>query len=445
MSDTPTRPMPDAPRRRPAVMPLPTALPQIAAAPTALPRAAARMALPLALVLALAACAGPQGPRTGRSGAEARGAAAGASAAPPSAGTRKGGYYLDDGPGENAPADLAAIPDAVPRAEPLKPATMQPYSVFGRRYTPMMRLEPYRERGMASWYGRRYHGQPTSSGEPYDMYAMTAAHPTLPIPSYVRVTRSGTGRSVVVRVNDRGPFLQDRVIDLSYTAAAKLGFVEAGSAEVEVELITQFDGAPPATTVARDGQAGAAALAAQPAAASSPSLAAMPASAGASAPSTGAVPVPAPASGPASAAGPASPQGETVAASASGEPARLNLETIYPVAAAAPRTEPSAAAAALPPAPPPASAPPPAREPVAATPIAGFWLQLGAFASLDGAQSALAKFARQLDWLGAAFDIRREGALYKVQAGRWPRREQALAVAERIRAATELRPFTTLR
>jgi len=322
---------------------------------------------------------------------------------------------------------------------------MQPYSVFGRRYTPMMRLEPYRERGMASWYGRRYHGQPTSSGEPYDMYAMTAAHPTLPIPSYVRVTRSGTGRSVVVRVNDRGPFLQDRVIDLSYTAAAKLGFVEAGSAEVEVELITQFDGAPPATTVARDGQAGAAALAAQPAAASSPSLAAMPASAGASAPSTGAVPVPAPASGPASAAGPASPQGETVAASASGEPVRLNLETIYPVAAAAPRTEPSAAAAALPPAPPPASAPPPAREPVAATPIAGFWLQLGAFASLDGAQSALAKFARQLDWLGAAFDIRREGALYKVQAGPWPRREQALAVAERIRAATELRPFTTLR
>lgn len=419
-----------------------------------MPCAAARMALPFVLALVLAACAGPQGPRTSRGGAEARGAGAGASAPAPSAGARKGGYYLDDGPGENAPADLAAIPDAVPRAEPLKPATMQPYSVFGRRYTPMTRLEPYRERGVASWYGRRYHGQPTSSGEPYNMYAMTAAHPTLPIPSYVRVTRPGTGRGVVVRVNDRGPFLQDRVIDLSYTAAAKLGFVEAGSAEVEVELITQFDDAPPAAPVARDGQVAAApTLAAQPAAAPSPSLAALPASAGVPPHPTGAVQASAPASGPAPATGPASPQGG--AAAASGEPVRLNLETIYPVAAAEPRTEPPAAAVALRSTSPPASAAAlpsasasaslPAREPAGAAPIAGFWLQLGAFASLDGAQSALAKFARQLDWLGAAFDIRREGALYKVQAGPWPRREQALAAAERIRAATELRPFATLR
>ena len=135
----------------------------------------------------------------------------------------------------------------------------------------MSQLEPFRERGMASWYGRRYHGQPTASGEPYDMYAMTAAHPTLPIPSYARVTNVANGRSVVVRVNDRGPFLQNRVIDLSYTAAAKLGYVEAGSAEVEVDLITQFDGAT--KTLASADAASRGAAAAPAAAPSVPALA----------------------------------------------------------------------------------------------------------------------------------------------------------------------------
>ncbi len=101
----------------------------------------------------------------------------------------------------------------------------------------MTRLEPYRARGRASWYGRRYHGRATASGEPYDMFAMTAAHPLLPIPSYVRVTRLRNGRSVVVRVNDRGPFHSERLIDLSYTAALKLGLVQSGSDEVDVELI----------------------------------------------------------------------------------------------------------------------------------------------------------------------------------------------------------------
>lgn len=148
-----------------------------------------------------------------------------------------GGYYLDDGPGANAPADIAAIPDAVPRIEPLHRGTQRPYTVMGRSYTPMTRLEPYRARGIATWYGRRYHGKPTSSGEPYDMYAMTAAHTVLPIPSYVRVTSLANGRSVVVRVNDRGPFIGDRLIDLSYTAAHKLGIIGAGSGMVEVESI----------------------------------------------------------------------------------------------------------------------------------------------------------------------------------------------------------------
>ncbi len=152
--------------------------------------------------------------------------------------TRRGGaYYKDDGPGDNPPPDLDRLPDAQPRAEPLHRFANRPYNVFGQDYVPATALAPFRERGLASWYGRRFHGQPTSSGEPYDMYAMTAAHPTLPIPSYARVTNAATGRSVVVRINDRGPFHKGRVMDLSYAAAYKLGYVNTGSTEVEVEQI----------------------------------------------------------------------------------------------------------------------------------------------------------------------------------------------------------------
>jgi len=156
---------------------------------------------------------------------------------PPSASVslQGGGYYKDDGPGDAPPANLAAIPDAVPRIEPLHRFANNPYNVQGREYVPMRALTPYQATGIASWYGRRYHGKKTSSGEPYDMYGMTAAHPTLPIPSYVRVTRAD--RSVVVRVNDRGPFHEDRLIDLSYTAAWKLGLLEKGSARVDVEAV----------------------------------------------------------------------------------------------------------------------------------------------------------------------------------------------------------------
>ena len=150
---------------------------------------------------------------------------------------RPGGYYLDDGPGANPPADLDRIPDAVPRIEPINRGTARPYVVMGRSYTPMTALAPYKSRGIATWYGRRYHGKPTASGETYDMYAMTAAHTTLPIPSYARVTNLKNGRSVVVRVNDRGPFVDGRIIDLSYTAAHRIGVLGGGNALVEVESI----------------------------------------------------------------------------------------------------------------------------------------------------------------------------------------------------------------
>jgi rare lipoprotein A len=155
--------------------------------------------------------------------------------------SRPGHYYQDDGPPEHPPAGLAQMPDAVPRIEPLNLRANRPYTALGRSYTPDTSDAPFEQRGMASWYGRQYQGNPTASGEPYDMYAMTAAHPTLPIPSYARVTRASDGRSVIVRINDRGPFLQDRVIDLSYAAATRLGIVGPGSGEVRVRKITARD------------------------------------------------------------------------------------------------------------------------------------------------------------------------------------------------------------
>ena len=153
-------------------------------------------------------------------------------------GKRGGGYYLDDGPDANPPANLDAVPDAVPKIEAFTPSTGKPYVIFGKTYTPDVSGGPYRAQGHASWYGKKFHGKATANGERYDMYGMTAAHPTLPLPSYVRVTRLSTNKSVVLRVNDRGPFLNNRLIDLSYVAAYKLGMLSPGSAEVLVERIT---------------------------------------------------------------------------------------------------------------------------------------------------------------------------------------------------------------
>jgi len=149
----------------------------------------------------------------------------------------KPGYYKDDGPGANVPSNLDSVPDARPRLEALSRSANRPYTVFGREYVPATSLRPYKERGIASWYGRKFHGEKTSIGDTYDMYAMTAAPPTLPLPSYAKVTNVATGKSVLVRVNDRGPFLHGRVIDLSYAAAYRIGIAQPGSGEVEVEAI----------------------------------------------------------------------------------------------------------------------------------------------------------------------------------------------------------------
>jgi len=136
------------------------------------------------------------------------------------------------------PIDVSSIPDAVPRAEPRsRYGNPESYVVYGKRYYPLPSSKGYSERGMASWYGTKFHGKRTSSGEPYDLYGMTAAHKTLPLPTYVKVTNLQNGRSVIVKVNDRGPFHDDRLIDLSYSAAAKLGILGHGTGSVEVTAI----------------------------------------------------------------------------------------------------------------------------------------------------------------------------------------------------------------
>ncbi|MDH4275664.1 MAG: septal ring lytic transglycosylase RlpA family protein [Gammaproteobacteria bacterium] len=142
-------------------------------------------------------------------------------------------------PHARRPLTEDTIDDAVPRAEPLSKYGNPPsYVVEGKTYRPLRNSRDYTEQGTASWYGEDFHGKRTSSGEPYDMYAMTAAHRVLPLPSYVEVTNTDNGRRAVVRVNDRGPFRKDRVLDLSYAAAVKLGVVENGTAHVRLRALT---------------------------------------------------------------------------------------------------------------------------------------------------------------------------------------------------------------
>lgn len=285
---------------------------------------------------------------------------------------RGGGYYLDDGPGDNPPPDLHLVPDAVPRAEPLHRGALRPYTVMGRSYTPMTELVPYRSRGVASWYGRRYHGKPTSSGERYDMYGMTAAHPVLPIPSYARVTHVRNGRSVVVRINDRGPFIGDRLIDLSYTAAYKLGILDGGSALVEVETITPDRYAE---------------YAARPAASA------------------------------ASAAGQGEPP-DAIAAFAASDAAPL-VPAAEPVALVSPGAE--------------------------APPLAGVYLQLGAFGSRDNAESYRSRVQAELEDLGARVYVMTHGGYYRVHAGPYETAAQARAAAERMAQALGTRPLLVYR
>jgi len=285
-----------------------------------------------------------------------------------------GGYYKDDGPGSDIPADILSIPDAVPRVEAHARANFRPYVVFGQRYVPIGENQPYRQTGVASWYGRKFHGQKTANGETYDMYAMTAAHPTLPLPSYARVTRAGTGRSVIVRINDRGPFHSSRIIDLSYAAAAKLGLIGPGSGQVIVEAITNDDilsGRYGATAVAR---------------------------AAAAPPATPAPPPAAPAPVPTAAA-----------------PA--------PLAVAAPALK---------------TAPAPRQNALYAPVTDGIYLQFGAFSSESNARALAQRLNRESGGLQGMAEVVYQSPLYKVRTGPYDTRTAAVNAAYELSLATGL-------
>jgi len=364
----------------------------------------ARAALALFSLALLAGCSG-LGPRLildrPAEVSEAGTKAGPATPAPSRASPRGGGYYKDDGPGDNPP-DMAAIPDAEPRIEPLHRFANNPYTVFGVSYTPQRAIAPFTQRGLGSWYGRKFHGQKTSSGEVYDMYGMTAAHPTLPIPSYVRVTSVANGRSVIVRVNDRGPFHAGRVIDLSYTAAWKLGYVTAGSAPVDVELLTPE------------------LIAALPARRNTQTAAITPAIA---------------------------PVATAVAVAAPASPGAAQVSAANPVAAPQATALPDHAVAA------PASATPvaiaQAAQPAATMPVevsaGGVFLQLGAFSGRDNAESFRARVYRELAWLNDAIDIYQQGGLFRLHLGPYRDRNEAGSMAERIRNALELKPMIVVR
>ena len=344
--------------------------------------------------------------------------------------TRGGGYYLDDGPGDSPPADIDTIPDAVPQWEPLHRGTMKPYVVLGQNFTPMTELQPYKARGVATWYGRRYHGKQTSNGEIYDMYGMTAAHPILPIPSYAKVTNVANGKSVVVRVNDRGPFLENRLIDLSYTAAHRIGVLAGGSAIVEVEAILPDASGPSSTMTAS-------------APASRPRYAAARAAASPQAPApVAAAPAAPPASAPISIAAPVLSGSELAAQS----------DPIIAIAAAA--REPLPPPRALSDAPAEtASAPmvPRAEAPVAAAPRpaaaegSGLYLQLGAFGSKENAESFLARAKSQVEWLAQTLHLFPRDGMYRVHAGPYASQSEARLAAERIAFALGTRPVVVTR
>ncbi len=156
--------------------------------------------------------------------------------------TNGGGYYQNDGPPNRDDIDVSKIPDAVPRnAPPSKYGNPTSYSALGKRYYVLKSAAGFTQTGRASWYGRQFHGERTSSGEPYNMFSMTAAHKRLPLPTWVEVTNLANGRHCVVKVNDRGPFHDGRIIDLSYVAARRLGVVAHGSAPVRIRTVTPAD------------------------------------------------------------------------------------------------------------------------------------------------------------------------------------------------------------
>lgn len=379
---------------------------------------------------------------------------------------RPGAYYQDDGPGDSIPPGLEFLPDAFPRVETYSRTANRPYVVFGQEYKPDLSDVPFTQRGMGSWYGRKFHGQRTSSGEIYDMYRMTAAHPTLPIPSYALVTNTVNGRSVIVRINDRGPFLRERIIDLSFAAAYKLGYAMAGSAPLEVARILPVDiaaGRIPLTTTtlarsapgadsaaalppqaqARAPEAGAAAVV--PVVATRADLNAV----AVAAPVTSAEPVVATplAAAPVAPAAPAAPVAVAAPSAPVVRTAPLVAAPVAPLAPAAPAAAsvapPSAAVAAAPPV--AASAAATSVEGVDAPIIGAYVLQLGAFKTVPGAEALRAQLIGRLASLKGKLRIVPGDDFYRVQIGPYPDRRAAVNAAEAMAPALRFTPLVVQR
>jgi rare lipoprotein A len=299
-----------------------------------------------------------------------------------------------DGADANPPSGLGQVPDAEPRVEPIRGTggTSKPYTVLGRSYVPITDDRPFREAGLASWYGRKFHAQSTASGEPYDMYAMTAAHKTLPLPSYARVRNPANGREVIVRVNDRGPFHDDRVIDLSYTAALKLDLLR-GVAPVEIERLTNED---IRTGAWRRGDAPVLAQQAAPAA---------------------------------TAATVAAADGVAVPAALTAPVVATSRYDAMEVAALPPMTLPAAA---------PVQPAAPAARPAAAGP--GYWVQLGAFSQREGAQRFQQQVAREMPPLAGTLNVFSENGTHRLQSGPYASRDTARDAAEQLRNGLQLAP-----
>jgi rare lipoprotein A len=292
-----------------------------------------------------------------------------------------GRFYDQDGPPLELPADLATRPDAVPRLDILSAAANRPYSVFGQPYVPLTAIVPFKQRGIGSWYGRMFHGRKTSNGEVYDMFSMTAAHPTLPLPSYARVTSVQTGKQVIVRVNDRGPFLHGRIMDLSYAAAYRLGYSDKGSTELEVELlqadeIAKLSAGAPSIAVVKD------------------------------------------------------------------EPPKLTMSAVTPVVApvVTPATTPAATSVATPAAPAspavPASAVPAAGR---------FYLQIGAFSSRENADAAQLRLSSVLGSVVSRMEVVAQDSLFKLHAGPYANRRDADVASAQVKMRIGANPFVLQR
>jgi len=342
--------------------------------------------LAILIPMALAACSSAP-PRSDSAAAQVRSTNSKPLPVLPPAGSGRGGYYKDDGPGDHPPEGLLDLPDAEPRIEPYSKAASRPYVVFGKTYTPLTDDRPFKERGIGSWYGKKFHGAKTSSGEPYDMYKMTAAHPTLPIPSYARVTNLKTGAQVIVRINDRGPFHTTRIIDLSYTAALKLGYLSSGSSELEVERLLPDD----IRQIAENKRNGI------------PAVATTAVAAGDDAVTVGAV----------------APPGQLIQA-----PLNTSAVILSSAASGASNTAASGAgttdAAALP---------------------SGFYLQLGAYSQQNNAYAARDQLMGNLVGAINKLDTVIVNGMYRLMAGPYANRPAAMSAAEMVRLRSNVTPF----